>query len=279
MGEAKRRSRPVGRCVYCGKSDLPLSDEHAIPYALGGKLVLRAASCGECAKVTSTLELHLLRGHWWPYRRLRGFATRRPAEQPEDFLVEIVNKATGIRTPARISADSYPFLTLFYFDPPKILSGMRAPTESVVGRVAIVRLQQTPSSVLIEGRTRPVDPFTEELSFPINMSASDVARFLAKVALVYAVSRIGMDAFESLYADKIVLGDGHGALTYVGRASAGGPLLADHGYHGLQLHPRGAELSVYIQLFRDAPTPPPIYEVVVGTLRMTPGPQPQSPAT
>ena len=30
-----RASEPYGKCIYCGDSDLPLTDEHIVPQALG----------------------------------------------------------------------------------------------------------------------------------------------------------------------------------------------------------------------------------------------------
>ena len=41
-----------GRCIYCGSTG-PLKDEHIIPFSLGGKAVIEAASSGECKKVTN----------------------------------------------------------------------------------------------------------------------------------------------------------------------------------------------------------------------------------
>jgi len=44
-----------GRCIYCGSVG-PLKDEHIIPFSLGGRAVIEAASCGDCEKVTSYLD-------------------------------------------------------------------------------------------------------------------------------------------------------------------------------------------------------------------------------
>ena len=46
----------VGRCIYCGATEPPLgarrfTDEHIIPLALGGNLILQEASCTDCAAI------------------------------------------------------------------------------------------------------------------------------------------------------------------------------------------------------------------------------------
>lgn len=58
-----RRYPPVGKCVYCGSDGgtKGLSDEHMVPFSLGGDAVLPKASCAACATETSKIELYLAR--------------------------------------------------------------------------------------------------------------------------------------------------------------------------------------------------------------------------
>ena len=46
----------VGRCIYCASTDQLLSDEHVVPFSLGGRKVLRKASCARCASITARFE-------------------------------------------------------------------------------------------------------------------------------------------------------------------------------------------------------------------------------
>jgi hypothetical protein len=95
VGQARHRSIAIGSCIYCAATD-GLSKEHVLPYGLGGDLVLHEASCSNCRDATSKIELQLLRGHWWPYRRFLGLQSRRPQEQDRDFPVT-VRRAVLIR--------------------------------------------------------------------------------------------------------------------------------------------------------------------------------------
>jgi hypothetical protein len=267
VSESRRRARPIGQCIYCGDNNSPLSDEHVVPYGLGGDLVLAQASCKSCAAVTGRLEQQLLRGHWWPYRRQLGLATRRPGEQPDDFPAELVT-VIGEKIPVRIRARDYPILALYRFEAPAILSGSQLANPVPVGRVWITKLNPLPSVVGANGQVRPVLE-SDKIEYPIMMDARQFVRFLAKVALGYAVSRVGIEAFAEIYANRVVLGDGSGALIYVGEVLE--PefhvLISPNHLHGLEVRRHDALLSVLIQLFRKVGEPPPVYEVVVGRYR------------
>jgi HNH endonuclease len=65
-----RKYPPIGRCIYCGSDGGPdgLSDEHIIPYSLGGHAELREASCRGCGTITSQLELYLGRTIFHEFR-------------------------------------------------------------------------------------------------------------------------------------------------------------------------------------------------------------------
>jgi hypothetical protein len=270
LGEAKRRnaerrSAPVGRCIYCGASE-GLSAEHVIPYGLGGVLVLPAASCRACSEVTSALEHRLLRRAWWPYRRALDLTTRRPKEQPEDFPVTLKPKS-GDPIEARLRAGDHPILTLLLFPPPAVLQGEQNNDAPVVGKVVIRRVAPLPIKVIVGGAERPLKSH-EKIEYPINLDASDFARFLAKVGLGYAIFELGLAAFSELFLPNVVLGNGNGTLTFVGNPSRSiqPVVIPDPALHGLMLRREGSLCNVYVQLFKSKDDPPPIYQVVVGTL-------------
>lgn len=266
MGEAKRRSRPVLRCIYCGRLD-NLSDEHVIPFGLGGQLVLPKASCAGCAAITGALEQRLLRGHWWPYRRRLGFSSRRPHEQPTHVDVKIV-RPSGEQIPALLPIEQHSLVLVFNFDPPSILSGKERPEVPFGTNVSMKQVDLPPRSAIVDGKIHILQP-DEKIDIPVNLDAADVTRFLAKVAHSFVISRRGVTACSQYFLPPIILGSGDGALTYVGNAKADllGPRLPGPGVHALLDRANAEFLSVYVQLFRDAGDPPPIYEVVVGRLQ------------
>ena len=93
---------PVGSCIYCGSTDAPLSREHILAYGLGGNLVLRDASCKECATKTSRFEETVLRQMFGPYRVRIDMPSRHRKRRPKELLFEVVKKDGNV---AIISVD------------------------------------------------------------------------------------------------------------------------------------------------------------------------------
>ncbi len=265
MGQARSRTTGVGLCVYCGATN-DLSKEHVMPFGLGGDLVLHKASCPACRDSTSQLELKLLRGHWWPYRRFLGLPSRRPEEQDHQLNVTVL-RSDGTSFPALLPIAQQSAALGFELAPPSILRGEVRTDLPSAARVFFKYLAAQPSQVIKEGELYTLSS-DEKLNIPINFEAADLCRFLAKVAHCYAISRRGLKACSNYFLPPLILGNVVGAQTYVGGASSPflGPRLPGSTTHALLDRVNGPFLSVYIQMFRDAGDPPPIYEVVVGKL-------------
>jgi hypothetical protein len=74
-----RRYPPVGKCIYCGSDGgaKGLSDEHMVPFSLGGDAILPKASCAACATETSKIELYLARHIFYGLRSHVGAPSRK----------------------------------------------------------------------------------------------------------------------------------------------------------------------------------------------------------
>src|SRR5437762_7005133 len=83
----------VGRCIYCLRDDVPLADEHIIPFGLSGTWVLRKASCQSCARITSAFERIVLREDLQRLRAAGQFKTRRRNERPTHLPLTISTSA------------------------------------------------------------------------------------------------------------------------------------------------------------------------------------------
>lgn len=123
---ATTRAAPVGKCIYCNQTE-DLTDEHVVPFALGGRLVLPDASCKKCAKITSAFEAKVLRGFMLEARAVGKFPTRRPKERPTTIPLTI-----GTGEHAQLIelglADAPGFLHLPLLTPAAYLAGQPAAT-------------------------------------------------------------------------------------------------------------------------------------------------------
>jgi hypothetical protein len=103
-----KRYPSYGSCIYCG-STKELSDEHIIPFFLGGNVVLPDASCGSCAKITSKFERICANSMTHPLRARMNLQTRRRKKRPKEFTIPVHNPDGTFQTivfPAR----SVPFV-------------------------------------------------------------------------------------------------------------------------------------------------------------------------
>lgn len=79
----------VGRCIYCGKNDEALTDEHIIPFGLNGFLLLKKASCKTCAAITSKFEQDVLRISLFEPRIGLGLPTRNKNKRPKFLELDV----------------------------------------------------------------------------------------------------------------------------------------------------------------------------------------------
>jgi hypothetical protein len=196
----------VGQCVYCcaEAADAPLSDEHILPLALGGHLILPAASCLQCAKITGTFEQRVLRGG------LRGIKERlalpsRSKQRPTTLPLFCIN---GDEDKAvHVAVEHYPAqIILPHFVGPQIA---RFPDAPSVQRTPWVFFPQpdldTPAAKY--GITKFASNSLDTHSF---------ARMLAKIALSGAVAELGTGRFVTGLPDIILNDRGVGYLALIG---------------------------------------------------------------
>lgn len=185
---------PVGRCIYCGATDVPLSREHIIPFALGGNLILPKASCNACADVTKQFEQICLRGVLNPVRTVMNLPTRRPKERPTVLHINRVN-------------------------PDQTLSRMEFPVAQCPKHLVLPQLMRpgilegaSPSPVLrfdtwFGFDTDDMQTFTakygETVVKPERFPIGAFGLMLAKIGHSFAVAIYGVDGFKPLLLDLI----------------------------------------------------------------------------
>ena len=118
-----KRYPAVGRCIYCG-SAAGLTEEHIVPYALGGRWVLPESSCKACSKITGKFEGQLCRTILGPLRMLFNMPTRRPKERPRHLPLKVKYPTSTDWDIAYVHRDVCPFLIgLPLYPTPDALTG------------------------------------------------------------------------------------------------------------------------------------------------------------
>jgi len=251
---------PVGLCIYCGSAN-DLRDEHVVPFALNGNLILPASTCKDCADMTSRIELDVLKGFMLAARTVAGFATRRPNNRPSGFELEA--EIEGKLQTRWLSSNDFPaLLVLPVFRPPGIVDERSDPslfpvvgTRNIIfGRNPLLVAKQLLATKLRLTGTIPVGAYT---------------RFLAKIAYSYSVGVRGSVNIASSTVLPFLRGEADDGAKWIGSSDFEVDPALQGATHTLKLattslkHDPGSEIEV-VQMRLFANSGGPGYEVVVG---------------
>jgi hypothetical protein len=256
---------PVGSCIYCS-SNKKLSDEHIIPYGLGGRFVLPKASCDACAKKTSKIERLCLRTMFGDLRASRVIRRRRRGKKnkyvPRPMFAQFCKTLVPYQAP--IAHDRLNMATMFALDDPTIISGKSPRNRQFVKAVWVggsmgKNAPATANTML----NKPVPRIASLMSFHPELFSKMLAKIAHSLAMATARGR-----FNPLLPQYIV-GDTKDHLT--GFLVGGDPnqqppsktdfevsLLRTRSIVGVEY------LMARIRIFGDLGTP--VYYVVVGEL-------------
>lgn len=190
------RIEQTHQCIFCRvhfSSASDLTDEHAIPLALGGKIVLKKSTCEQCRVETSRFETKVLRGAFYAFRVLTGLPSR-SKEAVESLPIFAVDGDEGRRLD--IPTIDYPIcLPLPRFDRCAILDDGRFGGEPIPPWNASELAQ---SEVILE--RYKIASFAS-----MSLDVLSFSRLLAKVAHCLAVRQYGAN-FTPFLTD-IILND------------------------------------------------------------------------
>jgi len=178
-----------GICIYCKCAGVRLTDEHIMPYFIGGAHVLKEASCDNCARITSKFELDVSRDLWGDARISYNAPSRRKKKRPTSILMrDEHNPGHKIKVPV----EDYPAVMVFY----------RMPKAGI--------LQGLPETVDLSNNwelvspvdTDKIDRFTAKYGQRPVMSFKNTpdsfARLLAKIAYGQALCSLSPDDFRPI---------------------------------------------------------------------------------
>jgi hypothetical protein len=257
---------PLCMCMYCGATTPPIgvrrfTDEHIIPLALGGNLVLPEASCIVCANIINQqIETPVLLKEWGYLRIKRNFPSRNKNNKRERRKTH-VTLARHDGSPMQIGIADYSCpVPLYKFKEARIFSGALRGDDNLHWTMDF--LASHDDEMEMQRKFPEWNRQHEILTRPYQF-----ARLLAKISFSYAVAEYGLAGFTPLVTD-IILGKSDDYFCTVGGsldiqdAISGG----DH-ITNIKIIVRGhnrALLFVEVRLFSQIRTPS--YHVAVGDI-------------
>jgi hypothetical protein len=235
--------------MYCLASGVPLTEEHLIPRALGGRLTLRDAVCEPCRRITGRLEQATLDREFAVPKTLLALKRRRARSNGPHRMPPVV-LAGGGAEPVALAADTFP-------------RGFSLPAFQPAGLPAHIARVDTPPRIdvvdcrLDLGRpTRHAVAATSPLADPHAYAYS-----IAKWAYTLAVAERGLACCDTQPMRDLMLGRRNDVFAFVGNLPPYEPA-AGKWLHEASVRENGPWLTVTLALFASAGMTP--YEVVIG---------------
>jgi hypothetical protein len=262
-----------GECIYCGVSadDAELTDEHVVPYSLGGNVEILKASCKACAAETSRCEREIAKKVFDELRLHVGAPTRRPKRRPSELPFTVSIEGAPPKT-LTVPIEEQPFFTpMPVWGMPGILCGAQPSTSFPIENKAHVFSWIPPNAAHVIGLARG-----QKAEIPIPAFYIDHFRFaraIAKIAYCQAVIRYGLHGFRRLMTPAVILGRYPFVPYFVGSDPDATPPPPIKGkvLHAIELETVGIGnlrlIEGSVRLFANSGTEnegPPIYRVIVG---------------
>lgn len=190
----------VDRCIYCGATGDALTNEHIIPFFLGGRLVLPRASCRDCEKITKKFEGKCARKMLGKFSIRTGLPTQNPKKRPATLPIEELD-ASGLGREKQIPVIDYPrFLMMPVFPLPSLIAMHNDRTDGYawvsMNKADFLKVRSTHAK---SGRAK--------LDIPVQ----EFMRMLAKIGHAFAAAELGSEFFSKwtpLLCDYIKAGIG-----------------------------------------------------------------------
>lgn len=195
MTHGPTRFESKGCCIYCGARGVELSDEHIVPYSLGGHHVIANASCHSCADVTKKFEQDVARGMWGDARVSYDAPSRRKKQRPKSL---VFNDPENPRRKICVPYAEYPAPLIFYkMSNAGLLEGLSETTDishlwQFIGLVDDVKAKQFE------------EKFGIKLSVKFRHVPDSFARMIAKIGYGHILSILDLCDFRSLCVPYIL---------------------------------------------------------------------------
>ena len=243
----------VNRCIYCGNIDEKLSDEHIIPYGLGGTWILPKSSCPKCQKIINEFETFNLHSMLGGMRIKLNFPTRNHDKRPESLPIRYLDNDEKHITQDAAYID---FIHKEFFDENSDHSVKKQSKSNILSvsaffvqnhNLSYINGGEIPSDEIPliclglklsePGFLREVSP-TDDIDFKIvfgcEVSQEQIdqyvldkkmcvgtidpyyfCRMIAKISHSYAIAKYGYGTFEPLLTD-LILGKSNTPSYYIG---------------------------------------------------------------
>ena len=255
--------QPVGFCIYCRAQNVTLGEEHIIPYALNGAMVLPEASCKKCEKETHIYEHTVCRRIFGNFRIRYNVRSRRKKNRPSHIEIGTIS-SDGKKGKTLVPATELPVtLFLYKFEESDYLKGNKEKDS---------KFNWVPTSIFSK---KELDKLIEKHNWnqklEVKMVPVEFARMLGKIAYSFTVAEVTLEGFTPFQQLIDVILNQDNNISYLIGGDWEIPTPDPAGFHHIALkymvRDGYVDVIVEIRLFPAFETP--LYRVVVGTIDLS----------
>lgn len=198
--------------MYCGTIE-DLTDEHIIPLALWGDIILPKSSCKSCAEITSKIERKVLKGFMQDTRNVANAPSRRKNKRPKSVERTLLNQdGTSFQKTFSLN-ESYSILTVPEFSKATIFGGA-----TIVQGINVIGHQQLAFGVNMFEFLE--DNNAQGIQESTSIDVISFARLLAKIAYGMAVLHNGIFPREESPILPIILNESDDVGFWIGSSDS-----------------------------------------------------------
>src|SRR5438105_7034410 len=169
----------IPKCIYCDSTQEPLTDEHVMPFALGGQYIIEKGTCEVCRQKTKTFERICATEMFGAYRLSIGGPMYDRKKWPQTVPI-VLRASDGAEEKLQIAWYERPVsIILPYYSPPGFLTGNPAAITELF--TLIGGMENLPQEISESGKLIPVGRI-HELA---------LCGLLAKMAHGFAIVMLG----------------------------------------------------------------------------------------
>jgi len=188
----------INKCIYCG--GLGETDEHIIPFSLGGTDMLLKASCEKCRKKTEECESNTLKHHWSEVRALLKTPSRRGKLYKRSSSLDVILEDGTETTLSFKNSESLGLLPFLEFPLPAFFNPEGYEKGSRIKGTRLLYANPDYKKILKEKGVKTIKP-------TIFFKGCDFEKMVIKIAYCYVIQRLGIDGMEECFVLPTINGE------------------------------------------------------------------------
>jgi hypothetical protein len=199
MNLIRQKYFKIGRCIYCDEATNRLTEEHVVPFSLGGNaIVLKEACCESCRVITSKCERNPIHDNWAEVRAALDFPSRKRKLSEETFPLDVILEDGSKTTIDLKGRETLGLVQFLEYNPPAVFSPNDYKSGVIVTGGKLIGFGVNKEDFI---KKHKIKGFRLKTIFKGN----DFEKMITKIAYCFTIACWGLDCFDERYVLPAIL--------------------------------------------------------------------------